>query len=151
MRNRSKKFPYEAQLPKNNSSGFPSVLLHPICLKYLWHHVRLLLIQPACMYCVAKLKHTNRCSVNLLLLIISSYLNPISLNTPLCDVLPLKKTPSEVVTEDAVTTENNGSSVKNLINKTFDSDVLLSCHTTDKLHGLKLSALKWIHGCLYLP
>jgi len=31
------KVPHEVQLPKNNSSGFPSVLLHPIHLKYLWH------------------------------------------------------------------------------------------------------------------
>jgi len=27
--------PHVAQLPKNNSSGFSSLLLHPICLKYL--------------------------------------------------------------------------------------------------------------------
>jgi len=104
-----------------------------------------------CMHCVVKLKHTSWCSVNLLSLIISSYLNPISLNTPLCYVLPSKKRPSEVLTEDAVTTENNGSGVNNLIIKTFDSNILLSCHTTNKLHGLKLSASKWIYECLYLP
>ena len=55
------------------------------------------------MQCVVKLKYTNWCSVNLLSLIILSYLNPISLNTLLSDVLPSKKTTSEVLTENGAT------------------------------------------------
>ena len=68
----------------------------------LMGNVGLFIVYPACIVLV-KLKHRNWCNANLLSLIILSYLNPISLNTLLSDVLPLNKTLPEVLTDDGVT------------------------------------------------
>jgi len=95
------------------------------------------------MYCVVKLKHTNWCSVNLLSLIISSHLiSYFTLHSLMwCSTLEENTIRSF---DRRWSSKNNDSSVKNLIIKIFNSNVLLSCHTTTWFEAVCIKMDSWM-------